>query len=55
VTIVKAELSELLPWPPELIFVGISIGFNTRGQTLRELYDIGQDAYAPSAQCMGAN
>jgi hypothetical protein len=45
-TIVKAELSELLPWPPYLIYVGISIGFNTRGRTLRELYDVAQDAYA---------
>jgi hypothetical protein len=44
-TIIQAESGEV-PWPPELISVGVSIGFNTRGRTLRELYDIGQDAYA---------
>jgi hypothetical protein len=34
-------------WPlPELVSVEVSIGFNTRGRTLRELYDIGEDAYA---------
>jgi hypothetical protein len=45
-TIVKSESVDPLPWPPELIWVSIWIGFNTRGRTLRELYDVGQDAYA---------
>jgi hypothetical protein len=34
-------------YPPEtLIFVDVSIAFNTRGRTLRELYDLGNDAIA---------
>jgi hypothetical protein len=32
--------------PPGFFVLHTSIGFNTRGRTLRELYDIGQDAYA---------
>lgn len=44
-TIVKAESHEA-PWPPEAMSVDVSIGFNTRERTLRELYDIGEDAYA---------
>jgi hypothetical protein len=43
-TIVQS-VSEELPWPPRFV-LQVSIGFNTRERTLRELYDIGQDAYA---------
>jgi hypothetical protein len=35
--------------------VQVSIGFNTRGQTLRELYNIGQGAYALVGAMHGAN
>jgi hypothetical protein len=38
--------SQEVSWPPELVSVDVLIGFSTRGRTLRELYDIGQDAYA---------
>jgi hypothetical protein len=43
-TIVQS-VSQELPWPPRFV-LQVSIGFNTRERTLRELYDIGQDAYA---------
>jgi hypothetical protein len=43
-TIVQS-VSQELPWPPKFV-LQVSIGFNTRERTLRELYDIGQDAYA---------
>jgi hypothetical protein len=44
-TIVKHESGKAYP-PETFISVEVWIGFNPRGRTLRELYDIGEDAYA---------
>ena len=43
-TIVRLEWQEALP--PGSFVLHTSIAFNTRERTLRELYDIGQDAHA---------
>ena len=54
-TIIQAESGEV-PWPPELISVGVSIGFNTRGGRYVSSTTYGQDAPTRStAPCKVAN
>jgi hypothetical protein len=43
-TIISSETYDQ-PWP-SMTVVRVWIGFNTRGRTLRELYDVGEDAQA---------